>query len=287
MSKTADTLGAGRLAPGPVPCAPVSLKRLRISLGTFVAVEARAGNPASAAAALESAFGAIAEVDRLMHPQRATSDLARISQAPVNTPVSVHPSVHELLQLARRLHALTDGVFDPCLPGRPGRLQDIETGSDEVTCRAPVALDFGGFAKGYAVDRAIDALKRAGCTAGLVNAGGDLRVFGPKAIPVLLRGPQGRLTEVELVDAALAVSDADSRCGPAEHRGYYARRPGGWAEGRAVGSDSTDALVTRYAAVMACEASVADALTKCVLLCPRERSDEALHAFAARRLGTQ
>jgi len=86
-----------------------------------------------------------------------------------------------------------------------------------------VALDFGGFAKGYAVDCAIEALMSHGCAAGLVNAGGDLRVFGTRAEPIILRGPAGELTRIELANAALAVSDADSQRRPAEHQGYYIR----------------------------------------------------------------
>ncbi len=38
--------------------------------------------------------------------------------------------------------------------------------------------DLGGIAKGFAVDRAVKILKCAGRHAGIVNAGGDLRVFG-------------------------------------------------------------------------------------------------------------
>jgi len=41
-----------------------------------------------------------------------------------------------------------------------------------------VQLDFGGIAKGAAVDRAIRLIRTAGVPAALVNAGGDLRAFG-------------------------------------------------------------------------------------------------------------
>ena len=41
-------------------------------------------------------------------------------------------------------------------------------------------LDLGAVAKGYAVDRAVDVLKRAGVRAGLIEAGGDLRYWGRK-----------------------------------------------------------------------------------------------------------
>ena len=41
-------------------------------------------------------------------------------------------------------------------------------------------LDLGGVAKGYAVDRMIATLKAGGILAGLVNAGGDIAMFGKK-----------------------------------------------------------------------------------------------------------
>jgi len=63
----------------------------------------------------------------------------------------------------------------------------------------------------------------AGCTAGLVNAGGDMRVFGQRHEPVFVRGPAGTLTPIELVNAALAVSDTVSGQRPPEHLGYYVR----------------------------------------------------------------
>jgi thiamine biosynthesis lipoprotein len=41
-------------------------------------------------------------------------------------------------------------------------------------------LDMGGIAKGYALDRIVDILKNEGITAGIVDAGGDLKIFGKK-----------------------------------------------------------------------------------------------------------
>ncbi len=99
--------------------------------------------------------------------------------------IDIDAGTHQLLELSRRLHRLTHGVFDPCLPARPGSLADLELSATPdvhwVICRAPLALDFGGIAKGYAVDRAIEALRECGCRAGLVNAGGDVRLFGAAA----------------------------------------------------------------------------------------------------------
>ncbi|MBS0419006.1 MAG: FAD:protein FMN transferase [Proteobacteria bacterium] len=268
-----------------------TVKRLRVSLGTLVAIEATADSSRRAEAAIEAAYEAISHVDCRMHPHKAGSDLARINGSPLHVPAQVHPSVGRLLDLARQLHSLTDGVFDPCLPARPGRLSDIHVSGDEteVVCHMPVALDFGGFAKGYAVDCAVESLLAAGCTAGLVNAGGDLRVFGPRAEPVFLRGPAGELTSVELTDAALAVSDAGSQQRPAEHQGYYVhdRRPGHDESHMhlSVGDAHTSPFATTYAAVIASTALVADALAKCVLLCPSSVAARTLHAWGASHAG--
>jgi len=247
-----------------------TVKRLRISLGTFVAIEATAGSLSAAVAAVEAAFAAVAQVERRMHPRAADSDLAKINSAPLHVPVPVDASICELLNLALRINTLTDGVFDPCLPTQPGRLHDIDVSTDDVVCHTPVALDFGGFAKGYAVDCAIQALSNSGCTGGLVNAGGDLRVFGPRTGPMFLRGPAGELTNIEITDAALAVSDTNSRQRPPEHQGYY----------------GTAALAVDYAAVIANAAVIADALAKCVLLCPKPVADRALRTFAAMQVLT-
>jgi thiamine biosynthesis lipoprotein len=245
-----------------------TVKRLRISLGTLVAVEATSTSAGAAEAAVEAAFAALRQIGQRLHPQSPDSDLARINNAPLQTCIAVHSSTCDLLNLARRLNTLTGGVFDPCLPSRAGRLQDIEVSTGQLFCRAPVALDFGGFAKGYAVDCAIEALRSHGCTTGLVNAGGDLRVFGARTEPLFLRGPAAELRRIELADAAVAVSDPDSPRRPAEHQGYYIR-------------SRREPPPRRYAAVVAKEAVVADALTKCVLLCPRPAAGQVLQAFGA------
>jgi FAD:protein FMN transferase len=255
------------------------VKRLRVALGTLVAIEAASTSDAAAATAVEAAFAAVTQVDRRMHPTSADSDLAKINNAPVGMPVCVHASTCDLLALAWRLHTLTDGVFDPCLPTRAGRLQDVEVSGNEVVSHAPVEIDFGGFAKGYAVDCAIEALMAHGCSAGLVNAGGDLRVFGSYVEPIFLRSATGVATEIRLCDAALAVSDVNWQGRPAEHRGYYVRAE----RAQLVGTRAVP--VRDFAAVRADKTVIADAIAKCVLLCPGETTARVLRAFDAAEIG--
>src|SRR5712664_2088958 len=116
---------------------PFPLKRLRIALGTWVAIEVTgAAGPDDQVAdetteAIAAAYAAISAVEARMHPTRPGSDLARINAAPPGTPIEVQPDTWQLLKLAQRLHRLTDGIFDPCLPTHAGRLQDLEISSKE------------------------------------------------------------------------------------------------------------------------------------------------------------
>jgi len=257
-----------------------SARRLRIGLGTFVAIEARAACGSCALHGIEAAFAAISAVEAQLHPDRSGSDLQRINATAPGERVRIGIATHGLLALARRLHDLTLGIFDPCLPERPGRLSDVQLSETAgtageapwVVCHAPVALDFGGFAKGHAIDCAVEALIAAGCSAGLVNAGGDVRLFGAQRETLLLRGTEGDYRPVTLANTALAVSATRGRGRPRGHRGYYARGRRGTAH-------------RHFAAVLAPTAVIADALTKCLLLCPEALARRALREFAARSAG--
>jgi FAD:protein FMN transferase len=260
------------------PSGPSAIRRLRIALGTWVAIEAKASSAAAALAGTEAAFAAIAQVDWRMHPTRQGSDVARINLEAPGVRVPIHPSTWWVLRLAQRVSAFTQGVFDPCVPDRPGRLRDLQLSAHAATdctpwalCQTPLALDLGGIAKGYAIDCAVDALIAAGCTAGLVNAGGDLRLFGTRCESILLRHADGTCWPLTLDNTALAVSDIGARRRPSEHRGYY-RRAGMGRPAR------------RYAAVLAREAAVADALTKCVLLAPAHCARRALQELGGREV---
>lgn len=73
--------------------------------------------------------------------------------------------------------------------------------------RAGMELDFGGFGKEYAADRAAGVLMAQGVRSGYVNLGGDLRVLGPqpdgKPWPIGIQDPRN-------VDATIASIDVSS-----------------------------------------------------------------------------
>jgi FAD:protein FMN transferase len=139
-----------------------------------------------------------------------------------------------------------------------------------AVAHAYLRLDLGGIAKGFAVDRAIDALRAAGCHAGLVNAGGDLAVFGERERAVLCQNSSGT-SIVKLRNSALASSTVDNVSQPAEHRGYYN------------GADR-NAIVSGSVAITARSAVIADGLTKCLLAGESTLNLELLETFGACRI---
>jgi thiamine biosynthesis lipoprotein len=300
------------------------VSRLRPALGTFVAVEALADDAGCAERGIAAAYEAIALVDRLMHPRREGSDLVALQRCAPGETLPVHAWTWEVLALCRQLNRDSHGAFDPCLPDSAARMPDIElTAPQHVTPRAPLSIDLGGIAKGFAVDRALDALRAAGCSGGLVNAGGDLAVFGARTYDIVCRsapagvrvGPSGssnpgggnpdeadaglhpdsgsrepRGVRIALRNAALATSDAGGAgsgladARPPEHRGYY----DGAVMAIGAAGDSRKprraAPISGQVTVTAPTAAIADGLTKCLLVGERPWTASLLEHYGARRI---
>jgi thiamine biosynthesis lipoprotein len=147
-----------------------------------------------------------------------------------------------------------------------------------VRLRRAVRIDLGGIAKGYAVDRAIDALRTAGVDCALVNAGGDLRTTGPRSRNVGLRHPldPSRIgATVRLQGAALASSSA-----------CFSRRSVPTGPVSALLDPRSGQAFTGggSVSVIAPQCLVADALTKVVLFASADVCRDLLRACGARAL---
>jgi FAD:protein FMN transferase len=204
------------------------MRRARPLLGTYVEIDAAGLAGPALEQAVEAAFRAVARVHRLMSFHDSESDVSRLNRHAVAEPVAVDRWTWKVLSKARTLFEATDGLFD-CAVGyelmRCGRLPsqgfgDIESGTfasvalmpdDRVKFSAPIALDLGGIAKGFAVDCAIATLRAHGVREALVNAGGDMRVMGNTAQTIHIRCPglDGRAVQAGLLrNAAIATSEA-------------------------------------------------------------------------------
>ena len=206
------------------------------------------------------------------------SDLSRLNRRAAGESVQVHAWTWQVLRAARLLWERTGGLFDcsvaPALvragflPRSNGthadgaRMGDVHLDPHRrVRFGKPLMLDLGGIAKGFAVDRAADALRAAGVPQGAINAGGDLRLFGKDPEPVHVRSPEspGELLLLGMfTDTAIATSA--TYCA-----GY--EKGGRWVTPIVDPESGENIDSRRSATVIAPECLYADALTKPVLLC--------------------
>jgi thiamine biosynthesis lipoprotein len=158
------------------------------------------------ASANRLAGAAIAEVQRIevaYSRYRADSIVSRINAAAGRDFVECDDETLRLLDFADQLYEESGGLFD-ITSGVLRRAWDFKAarvpGGDELSActacigwrrverqgrairlpQAGMELDFGGFGKEYAADRAAEVLLALGVRHGYVNLAGDLRVFGPR-----------------------------------------------------------------------------------------------------------
>lgn len=259
-------------------------------LGTLVGIRIEGLPPHEAHQAIGEAFAEVALVHRLMSFHAPDSDLGRLNRS-AGEPVAVHSYTFQVLEQALHLSVVTDGCFDVTvgtelvewglLPG-PRDAKPISQGSwcdiellrgNRVMLHRLLSIDLGGIAKGFAVDRATDVLRRHGASRAVVNAGGDIRVFGKNPEPIRLGagGSQEWAPVLELSDGSVA-----SSCGH-DQRHWHG---GQWCGPHVDGARRTPASTGRFACVAAEDCVIADALTK-VVLAQGTESAAALRQFGA------
>ncbi|MDQ6990414.1 MAG: FAD:protein FMN transferase [Mariprofundaceae bacterium] len=132
------------------------------------------------------------------------NEIKRFNHAPLGQRVRLSDEINVVLHTAMRIQNQSHGAFNPALgalnqlwgfsktppPKHPPDQAIIEEKRQDLShClhedqqgwwrdSAQCQLDFGGIAKGYAIDRGIHLLKKHGVEHALIDAGGDLRVMG-------------------------------------------------------------------------------------------------------------
>ncbi len=169
------------------------------------------------------------------------SELSQLNRH-AGEPVMVSELLYRVIAKALAAARATDGLYDPTLldqlqqigydrsfdelpalqPDRPYKGQpgggwreiQIHPVSHFVILPPGVRLDFGGIAKGMAVDAALETLRQAGITPALVNAGGDLSMVGlpPRedAWPIAVEGKDTSWA-IPLRSGAMATSGISRR----------------------------------------------------------------------------
>lgn len=183
----------------------------RLMMGTFARVVVIAKSEKAARACIAAAFDAQDRIESLMSYHREDSELNKVNRCAAREPVPVNPMTFEVLRQAIHFSEVSEGTFDVTV----GPLVDLwraageanEPPSEEALAEARrkvgfrklilddramtvrfaeegMRIDLGGIAKGYAVDKAVEAMAKHGALGGMVDLGGNIRCFG--------RAPRGQ-----------------------------------------------------------------------------------------------
>lgn len=172
----------------------------RVSMACTYSIAAYGKDETQLKQIVNDAFDEVDRIDRLMSHYKPDSPLSQLNQNAAQRPVNTDPELFAFLLECVRYSQKSDGAFDitvgPLMKAwgffrGEGRMpsetelanvrqligyQHLILNVQEKTVRFNrfgMALDLGGIAKGYAVDRAVALLKQRGVSTALVSAGGS------------------------------------------------------------------------------------------------------------------
>lgn len=187
----------------PVP----TVERTSSAMGTEIRVRIATRHPETAEAAIDHALAEIDRIETMMTDWTDTSQVADINRGAGVHPVRVDAELLLVLERALEISELTRGRFDVTYKGA-GKLWDFQAepprlptadaieaalervGYDKLELRPEssevwlaregMAIGLGGIAKGFAVDRAAEVLRKHGFDNFVIAAGGDLYASGSR-----------------------------------------------------------------------------------------------------------
>jgi thiamine biosynthesis lipoprotein len=178
-------------------------------MGTKFTITATASSVDSAKQAMYYALKEVERIENLMSSTKESSDIYKINKDAGIKPVKVSYETFSIIQRSINYSEKYNGIFDitigpisdlwgfnsdnPVKQVPPENVIDslvryvdykkiILNDADTTVFlpETPMRLDLGGIAKGYAVDRASDIMKKMGIENFFVNGGGDVYVSGYK-----------------------------------------------------------------------------------------------------------
>jgi thiamine biosynthesis lipoprotein len=176
------------------------LERVQFIMGTHARIILYDGTNED----IDNAFSEMRYLEGLMSDFDEDSELSRINRYAGKHLVHISNELKEVLEVSIGVARETQGAFDPTIGAltigfygfgrddikvrRFNNLNKVKKLVDYRHLRlhdnkaflekGGMMLDLGGIGKGFAVDKAVDMLKKRGVTKGSVSISGDLRVFG-------------------------------------------------------------------------------------------------------------
>ena len=182
--------------------------RTQFKMGTFVKITLRAPFWYDFDGAFDAAFSAIDNVDSIADIYDENSEISRLNKSACDKEIKVSDDLFLVIQDSIELSRISEGEFDitvgplvklwrpykgrDLIPSQKGvkralflvGYDNIVLDEDRKTVffeKRGMSLDLSAIAKGYAVDKAVEAIKDQGFNSAIVNAGGDLYCLGKKS----------------------------------------------------------------------------------------------------------
>lgn len=175
-----------------------------VAMGGTCEIRLAAENGAIASSIAKEAIGEVNRIEQKYSRYRPDSIISQINAAAGSgCMIECDAETNWLLDYANKLHQTSHGLFDitsgilrqawnfkePRIPAddelkeltRLIGWQKVQRDNSRVYLPEPrMEIDFGGFGKEYAADRAAAVLKAKGINHGYANLGGDISVVGPR-----------------------------------------------------------------------------------------------------------
>ncbi|MCH8209276.1 MAG: FAD:protein FMN transferase [Nitrospinae bacterium] len=182
------------------------IKRTQFLMGALVEITVPGPADKETQAAVNQAFDEIKRIENLMSSYLPSSEIFLLNNSSGGEFIKVSHEVIKVIREGIKWGEASGGAFDITIgpvvklwdfDGSHKKVPDLKLLGEAVAlvnfrdiliqdskvrlARPGMALDMGGIAKGYAVDRAIEVLKKKGLSGAIVNAGGDLMAYGEKS----------------------------------------------------------------------------------------------------------
>ena len=186
-------------------------------MGTYATIKVLPDTPANCDTMLQ-AFQKLQRYERIFNNYDEQSQLSQLNRMAVNRPVNPGPDLWRVIQSAQKLAEVTNGAFDITAASlkRERGYQTIILDADQKTVMIAdpeAAIDLGGIATGYAMDRCVDYLRQQGIKDFFIDIGGDVYVSGTnrwgKAWQVGIRDPYDSnkiIRKLALTDKSITTS---------------------------------------------------------------------------------
>ncbi|MFA5779996.1 MAG: FAD:protein FMN transferase [Elusimicrobiota bacterium] len=205
----------------------------KLLMGTTVEIKIWFFDEVLAKKSISDAFDEIARIENIFSVYKPASEISQLNK---NDSAVVSNEVIQLIKKSNYFSEISAGAFDiTVLPiielwknsGKYGKMPSqseikmakkligwrnilINEKNKKITfAKKGMKIDFGGIAKGYAVDRAVEILKKNGIKTGMVNAGGNIGCFGEKVFKVALQNPRDKnsfITVLKIKNKSVATS---------------------------------------------------------------------------------